>query len=314
MIMPTLRDADNRHLAALVAVADHGTFANAADALGFTQSAVSQQIAQLEKASGTKLFDRPKGPRPAELTPAGRLLLEYARSTLARVDQMNDRLDLLRRGLAGRLAVATFQSASAELLPNIIGRMRRTLPGVEVRLDETDDVDALLHDVLTDHVDLAFSVDNEDDPRITIDVLGYDPWVVLAPTDDAIIRSGRHSTSRTVTADELNRRPLIGQPDTAAAQRLIDHRLIAAGIRPDYAFRFHNNAAVQSMVRTGMGWAVMPSLAVDRDDPGVAFLELDPPIPPRIIQLIRRSGRTLPPAADRFRAIAADVARELLAR
>ena len=167
--------------------------------------------------------------------------------------------------------------------------------------------------MLTDHVDLAFSVDNDDDPRITIDVLGHDPFVVLAPIDDAIVRPAA-ADEPTVTADELNRRPLIGQPGTAAAQRLIDHRLIAAGVRPEYAFRFHNNAAVQSMVRTGMGWAVMPSLAVDRDDPGVAFLELDPPIPPRTIQLIRRSGRTLPPAADQFRAIAADVARELLAR
>lgn len=304
--MPTLRDADNRHLAALVAVVDEGTFANAADALGYTQSAVSQQISQLERAAGITLFDRPKGPRAAELTPAGRLVLEYARSTLARVEHIDDRLDLLRRGLAGRLEIGTFQSASAELLPNIIGRMRHAAPDVDVRLDETDDVEEQLHDVLTDHLDLAFTVDNDDDSRITIELLGHDPFVVLAPVDEV--------TTNRVTAEELNQRPLIGQPGTAVAQLLIDHRLIDAGVRPDYAFRFQNNAAVQSMVRIGMGWAVMPSLAVDRDDPGVAFVELDPPIPARAIQLIRRSGRTLPPAADQFRAIARDVAQELLTR
>ena len=302
--MPTLRDADNRHLAALVAVADEGTFANAADALGFTQSAISQQISQLEKAAGIALFDRPKGPRAAELTAAGRVVLEYARSTLARVDQMDDRLDLVRRGMAGRLVVGTFQSASAELLPNIIGRMRRALPGVDVQLDETDDVEALLHDVLTDEVDLAFTVDNDDDPRIAIHLLGHDPFVVLTPAG--------HVNGPRVTASELNRHPLIGQPGNASTQQLIDHRLIAVGVTPEYAFRFQNNAAVQSMVRSGMGWAVMPSLAIDPDDPDVAFLELDPPIPPRAIQLIHRRDRTLIPAAGAFREIAADVALELL--
>lgn len=304
--MPTLRDADNRHLAALVAIADEGTFANAADALGFTQSAISQQIAQLEQAAGITLFDRPKGPRAAELTPAGKVVLDYARGLLARVDQMDDRLDLLRRGLAGRLAVGSFQSASAELLPNIIGRMLRSAPDVDVQLDETDDVEALLREVLSDEIDLAFTVDNEPDSRIEIDLLGHDPFVVLAPIGDA--PEGR------VTPTDVNRHPLIGQPGNAAAQRLIDERLIAAGIRPDYAFRFHNNAAVQSMVRLGMGWAVMPSLAVDHDDPEVALLELDPVVPPRAIQLILRSGRTLVPAAETFRKIAFDAAQELLDR
>jgi len=304
--MPSLRDADNRHLAALVAVADTGTFAAAAEALGFTQSAVSQQIAQLERAAGVTLFDRPKGPRAAELTPAGQVVLDYARSVLARVDQMDDRLDLLRRGLAGRLTVGSFQSASAELLPNIIGRMLRAVPDVDVQLDETDDVEALLREVLNDEVDLAFTVDNEPDPRIEIEVVGHDPVVVLAPIGDV--------TDVRVTAADINRHPLIGQPDTAAAQRVIDERLVAAGIRPDYAFRFHNNAAVQSMVRLGMGWAVMPSLAVDHDDPGVAFLELEPALPPRAIQLIRRRGRTLIPAAETFRRVAFETAQQLLAR
>ena len=81
-----LRDLELRHLAALVAVADEGSFARAATALGFTQSAVSQQIAALEKVVGLPVFDRPKGPRPAELTPAGRLLLTHARRTLAGID------------------------------------------------------------------------------------------------------------------------------------------------------------------------------------------------------------------------------------
>ena len=306
MTMTSLRDADPRHFAALVAVHEHGTFANAAEALGFTQSAISQQIAHLERSAGVTLFDRPKGPRAAELTPAGRSLLDFARRTLTRLDDMDERLDLMRRGIAGRLTVGTFQSASAELLPNIIGQMRREVPDVDVRLDETDDLAELVHDVLVDETDLAFTVDLHDDPRLRIDVLGRDPFVIIAPIDQA--------SGSVTTPAEVDRHPLIGQPDTLTGQQMIDERLIAAGIRPEFAFRFQNNAAVQSMVRSGLGWAVMPSLAIDAHDPGIVVMHTDPPLPPREIQLVARSGRTLLAAADRFRAVSLDVASTLLER
>lgn len=304
MFMPTLRNADPRQLAALVAVVETGTFAAAAEQLGFTQSAVSQQIRQLERAAGIALFDRRRGPRPAELTTAGRAVLDHAQAVLSRIDRMDEQLDLLRRGLAGRLTVGTFQSASAELLPNMLARMRSTTPDVDVQLFETDDLGLLIDNVLTDETDLAFTVDVPDDPRLTIDVLGHDSFVVLAPLGAA----PRH----TLHASDLRGKPLIGQPDVETVQRMVDERLQRAGIVADYAFRFRNNAAVQTMVRTGMGWAVMPSLAVDHDDPDIGIHDLEPPLPPRTIQLIRRSGRTLLPAADQFRSIAADVADELL--
>jgi DNA-binding transcriptional LysR family regulator len=304
--VPTLRDSDPRHLAALVAVADHGTFALAADALGFTQSAISQQIGHLERCTGIALLDRPKGPRPAEFTAAGLTILDFARRTLARFDQMDDALELLRTGRSGRLVVGTFQSASAELLPNIVGAMRQAVPDVIVQLNETDDLDALLRDVLHDDVDLAFTIDSDDDERLDVVPLGVDPFVVLAPVAQV--------TRRFARPDDLNTHPLIGQPDSETSQRLIDQRLVVAGIEPDYAFRFQNNAAVQSMVRSEMGWAIMPSLAVDHDDPGVAVLKLRPALPPRTVQLVARAGRTLIPAADQFRAIARDICREHLER
>ena len=310
--MPNMRNANPGQLAALVAVVEHGTFAAAGDALGFTQSAVSQQIAQLERACGTPVFDRPKGPRPAELTQVGLTVVEFARRSLDRIDQMDDRLQSMERGISGRLTVGTFQSASAELLPNIVAQMRRELPEVDVRLDETDDLDELVRDVLQDETDLAFTVDITEDPRLEIEVLGRDRFVVLAPADQtelAVTVAGP-----VVTAEELNRSTLIGQPDSHTGQRMIDERLISAGIRPDFAFRFQNNAAVQSMVRSGMGLAVMPSLAIDANDPGTRVLEIEPRLAPRVIQLIRRTGRTLLPAAHQFAAIAHSSSAQLLTR
>ena len=302
--MPTLRDSNPRQLAALVAVADEGSFGRAADLLGFTQSAVSQQIAQLERTAGQPLLDRPKGPRAASLNAAGVAMVEYARRSLDRIDRMDEHLDMMRRGLAGLLNIGTFQSASAELLPNIVGRMRREVPDIEIRMDETDDLAELIHDVLDSETDMAFTVDVEPDPRLRIDVLGYDPFVVLAPVGEG--------TGATTSASDLVGRTLIGQPHTESVQAMIDHRLIGAGINPDYAFRFQNNAAVQSMVRSGMGWAVMPSLAVDLDDPGVEISVLHPALRSRAIQLISRADRSLPLGAEQFVSIATSVGAELL--
>jgi DNA-binding transcriptional LysR family regulator len=302
--MPTLRDSNPRHLAALVAVADAGSFGRAAELLGFTQSAVSQQIAQLERAAGQPLLDRPSGPRAASLNAAGLAMVDYARRSLARIDRMDEQLDLMRRGLAGRLNVGTFQSASAELLPNVVGRMRRQVPDIDVRLDETDDLAELIREVLDGDTDMAFTVDVEPDPRLRIDLLGFDPFVVVAPAGEG--------AGPITSASDLEGRALIGQPHTESVQTMIDRRLIGAGIDPDYSFRFQNNAAVQSMVRSGMGWAVMPSLAVDLDDPGVDISVLHPPLRPRAIQLISRADRTLPAGAEQFAAIAISVGAELL--
>ena len=304
IFMGSLRDVDVRHLAALVAVVDEGSFAKAAGALGFTQSAVSQQIAALEKAAGLAVFDRPKGPRAAELTPAGELLLDYARRVLEEVEEMDDAIDRLRRGVTGRLVIGTFQSVSAKVLPTLIGRMRTEVPDVDVRLFETDDQTVLLRGILDDELDLAFTVDAEDDPRLRIELLGHDPFVVLAAVGDL--------PGPTADPQVLNAHPVIGQPATNVCQLLIDRRLEGVGVRPDYVFRSQDNGAVQGMVRSGMGRAIMPSLAIDADDPGIDVFELDPGIAPRSIQLTRRSDRSLPPAADHFAALAHEVCADVL--
>ena len=96
-----LRDVELRQLRALIAVTEEGSFGKAAERLGFTQSAISQQIAGLERAVGDKVFDRHGGPRRAQLTPTGELLLEHARKLL---EQLQEAEDGLRTGAEGGLA------------------------------------------------------------------------------------------------------------------------------------------------------------------------------------------------------------------
>ena len=111
-----------RHFAALQAVASEGSFGRAAQRLGYTQSAISQQIATLERIVGERLVDRPGGPRPVSLTEAGRLLLRHADSIVARLDAAQADLNALRAGEAGTLRVGTFQSAGARVLPEVMRR------------------------------------------------------------------------------------------------------------------------------------------------------------------------------------------------
>jgi DNA-binding transcriptional LysR family regulator len=300
----SLRDVEIRHLAALAAVADTGSFGRAATQLGFTQSAVSQQIAALERVVGEPVFDRPGGPRPVALTPAGETLLGHARWILGRLREAEQDLAALRAGEQGRIAIGTFQSVSVRILPEVLTVLKAERPGVEVHLIELNDQTALLDQVDSGALDLTF-VNTVQDPRLVTEFLFEDPnlYVTAAVSGAA---------TGPIAARELNGVPLIGET-VSSCQMLIEASLRALGVTPTYVFRSNDNGAMQAMVRAGMGDAVMPLLAIDRTDPGVIVREIDPPLEPRLIGVAWRTGRTLPPAARRFVEIAHDVAREVAA-
>lgn len=299
--MVTARDLEIRHLAALDAVARTGTFGRAAEDLGYTQSAVSQQIAALERAVGAPLFDRPGGPRPVTLTPLGELLAGHASAVLERVDAAATDIERFQAGAIGRIDIGTFQSVSTALLPSLLARLRTERPSVEARLVEDDDHEELLRQTLDGHLDVSFFVGDTPAEVEKIDLL-VDPFVVVA-LPDAV-------GDDAVAAPLLNDTPLIGEQDSPC-QRLVDDGLRAVGVIPDYVFRTSDNSAILAMVRAGVGMAVVPLLSVELEDPRVAVRRLDPPIPPRHISIGWRRGRTLPPAATRFVAIAREMTAQL---
>jgi DNA-binding transcriptional LysR family regulator len=299
MIMPGVRDVEIRHLQALQAVAREGTFARAADRLGYTQSAVSQQIAAFERLLGEPLFDRPGGPRPVELTPLGRILLDHANTVLARVDAVADEVERFRAGQVGRLDVGTFQSVSVEILPHVVGRLLAERPQLEVRPFESDANDELLGRVADGSLDLTFAIGLVDDERFDAIELAHDPFVVIGVRDD-----DDHEPAP-IPTEVLRRSPLVGQQPNSC-QYDIDRGLRSQGIEPTYVFRSNDNAAVQAMVRAGMGLAVMPLLAVDLDDPRIAVHSMEPALPDRVISLVRLAGRTPSPTSVRFTELAVE--------
>lgn len=299
MDMAGLRELEVRHLVALDAVAAEGTFGRAAERLGYTQSAISQQIAALERLVEGKVFDRPGGPRPVELTPLGEQLLAAARDLLGRVDAIAEDLDRFRTGEVGRLTVGTFQSVSATVLPLVVGRMRQEHAGVEIRVFESDMDDDLDHALARGELDLSFVV-GQWTGAFESTYLFDDPFVVVA-------RPGQFPPGPVRLAD-IAHEPMIGQ-HANSCQLLNEAGLRAAGLEPNYVFRTNDNGTVAAMVRAGMGIAVLPLLCVEPEDPRIALHPIDPPMPDRRIELAWRAGRTLAPIADRFIEIAREESR-----
>ena len=302
--MTALRDLDMRLLVAFDAVAAEGTFGRAAERLGYTQSAVSQQIASLERLLGERVFDRPGGPRPVELTPFGTHLLELGRGVLDHLDRVGHDLDRFRTGDAGRLRVGTFQSISNTVLPQLIGAMRKELPNLEIVAFESDYDEVLNERLAAGELDLSFVVGDTGGDFDTRHLLN-DPFRLLA-------RPGQFPVGP-VQISAIGDEPLVGQHQNSC-QLINEAGLRSAGVEPSYVFRTNDNGTVAAMVRAGMGVAVLPLLCVEPEDPRVSLHPLEPEFPGREISIAWRRGHTLSPAAERFIELAVEVSTDVEAR
>lgn len=297
-----------RHLRALRAVAEEGTFAAAGERLGYTQSAISQQIVALESLVGGPLFDRPGGPKRAVLTPLGERILRHGDDILRRVEVAGSDVARFLAGQVGTLSVGTFQSASVRLLPRILQRLRKERPQLDVQLSESTEERELLDWLVARKVDVTFLTSPIQSAGIEIVPLITDPFVLVSARDSGV----DDLPGETVAPADLSGKPLVCET-TSECQRLIEDGLRDKDAELNIVFRTQDNAAVQAMARSGVGHAVMASLAVDLDDPGVLVRALDPPIPPRLITLGLLADREPPPALDRFVELTSEVAAELVA-
>ena len=303
MIDMLIGQIELRHLFTFLAVAEERSFGRAAERLGYTQSAVSQQIATLERAAGIALFLRPGGPRPVELTDAGTELRSYANAVAAQMRAADDRLAALRSGERGRLRVGSFQSVSVKVLPPVARALATELPDVELDLLESDDPSTIVELIERRELDAGFLVGGHLDHEFEERLLFHDPYVVVAPPGTF--------PDGPVMSHDVVRHDLIGQPMNDVCQVDIDRGLRRAGHEPNVVFRSIDNAAVQAMARAGRGVAVMPRLSVDRHDPNISVHELADAVEPRTIVVVWREGPAVPPAVGRFVDLAIDVTRPL---
>jgi len=293
-------DVELRHLATMAAVVEEGTFGRAGARLGYTQSSVSQQIAALEKSVGGPVFDRPGGPRPVRITPLGAVVLEHGRDLLEKAEALADAVDRFKAG-DGRIDIGTFQSVSTVILPSVMRRLRDEHPACEIRLSEMPPEDPRLGDMDLLFYDRAVEGDLEhvrlmDDPYLLVALPGELP-------------------DGPVALQQLDDRPMVGCHQ-ACDDAWLGPALTEAGARPRIVYRTPGNEAILSMVRAGMGWAVLPWLALHgsdaRSDGRIAIHELRP-APTRGIYLHWPATSSRSPLAVRATEIAAEIAAEVSA-
>ena len=291
-----------RHLMALEAVASEGSFGRAATSLGYTQSAVSQQIAMLERIVGERLIERPGGPKPVSLTEAGELLLRHAQAIVARLAAAQADLSALSDGAAGVLRVGIYQSIGARVLPELMRRFAASWPLVEIRLTESANDAELLELVERGELDVTFAdMPLTEGPFEAVEIL-RDPYVLLLPPDSPLATRSTPPTTREIA--ELD---LIGFRSCRSLDR------IATAFREplQFVFRSDHNGTVQGLVAAGVGAAMLPRLAIEPHDGTVIERELTGRVPPRLIALAWHRDRYRSPAARAFVETAREVCAEL---
>jgi DNA-binding transcriptional LysR family regulator len=296
---------DLRHLVALKTIADEGSFGRAAERLGYTQSAVSQQIATLERIVGLRLIERPGGPRPISLTEAGRILVRHAEAIQARLLAAKADMEALEAGDAGRLRVGTFQSVGARVLPTLVRRFAEEHPRVEILLHESSDEDTLLEMVERGELDLAFLTLPVDSAPLEEVELLRDPYVLVVPSGSPLA-----ALRRPPTLKEIALQPLIGF-NRCRAMDAVEAHLASSGRQPQFVFRSDNNGTVQGLVGAGVGAALAPLLTLDEEDGSVEIVDLQGRIPARVIGLVWHADRHRSPAAEAFVDTAVQVCRQL---
>ncbi|MFI7315624.1 LysR substrate-binding domain-containing protein [Streptomyces venezuelae] len=279
-------------------VARHGSFTVAARELGWTQSAVSRQIAALEAAlGGAPLFDRlPRGVRP---TAQGRALLPHAEEVVTRLRVMARELTALRDAEGGLLRVGAFATADAGLVPRAIARFRTLHPGVTLTREEGL-TPALLSRLTEGELDVAVVSTTSGPPANPGDGETYELHHLLDERLYVALPAGHALAAE----PELPLRGLAGEDWISGSPRVEGSLLEPAlrhGFRPRVAHVVAEWTAKQGYVAAGLGVALVPALAAEGVRPDIALVPVrDEDVPPRTVYAATARGRTPAPAAGPF--------------
>ncbi|WP_343230828.1 LysR family transcriptional regulator [Yinghuangia seranimata] len=306
--MPTPHDFSIGWLRSFLAVADAESFTAAAVALGYTQSAVSRQVAALEDEVGSPLFDRL--PRGVRLTDAGRALVPRARAVLEQVDGAHRDLAALRGLASGRVRVGAFATAGAALVPRAVAAFGAAHPGIAVTLVEglTPRLLARLEADELDVVVVSGAAADAAPPEATLHHLLDEVMLVALPPTHRL--AGRHRVRLAELADDAW---------IAGGARVEDSLLapyIRDGFTPRTGFVASDWIAKQGLVAAGLGVTLVPSLAAPalRADLALVSLRRDG-VPARKVYAATRRGVAPSAAGEAFltelRTTAKALAREI---
>jgi DNA-binding transcriptional LysR family regulator len=290
---------DVRRLRVLREVARAGSLTRAADALSYSPSAVSQQIAALERATGVVLLERRS--RGVVLTEAGNLLVARATTILAELDAAERALAELTDLRRGRLRMASFATAGASVLPQAVDTFKARHPGIEIAVKQADPWQsvALLQD---GGLDVALTVDLDPFPAEGVEVTHlFDDEVQLA-----LHRDHRLAAAQEIRLEDLAAETWIDVPRLTSGGKVLLRACRQAGFEPRVAFESDDYTVIQELVGTGVGLALIPDLALCPPHDAVVLRRLGASCPSRHIQAATRTSPYRSPAASAMLQILTD--------
>ena len=290
---------DVRRLRVLREVAARGSFSAAAEALSFTQSAVSQHVAALEREAGATLVER--GPRGIRLTQAGDALVRHADAVLARLDDAEQELAAIAGLRGGRLRLGTFPSAGVTLVPQAVAAFRERYPEVGLRMVEAEPDEALPR-LRAGEIDLTLAYDYDAVPEPPAPDLERTP--LLDDPLEVVLPRGHPLADRAcVSVADLAEEPWITGLGPTSCGRMSLHVCRAAGFEPEVALESNDCQTIQSFVAAGVGVTLLPRLGLSPRNDAVEVRPLARPS-------LRRVWAARP--ADGYRSPASDAMLEIL--
>jgi DNA-binding transcriptional LysR family regulator len=282
---------DLRTLTALVAVADEGSFRGAARRLGYTQSAISHQIATIERRLGITVFERPGGRGQIKLTPLGELAYQNAQRVIGATAALEADMTAALAGERGTVRIGISQS-SCYVLAQPLARLRRHTPGVEISLINCATAETLAQQLDRGQLDLGLFVNIEPDERVVTIPLFEDAWMIIAHRDHTIARSS------SVTLDALDGAEMIAWHNRWRSQASLEQLWRRRRIRPRIVYRTDDSLMIQALVAVGLGCACLGALSIQElVDPRLRRIAIRDEVPHRTLALCYARRREPTPAA-----------------
>jgi molybdate transport repressor ModE-like protein len=293
---------DVRRLRVLRALADHGTVAAAAQALHLTPSAVSQQLAALEREVGQPVVER-RG-RGLILTGAGDVLLEHAHALFAQLERAEADVAAHGRGELGTVVIGAFPTALASIAAPAVQALAESHPRLRAELLDVESPHCFAA-LAEERIDLAISMESASapppgDPRFARYPLLDDPLDAVLPADHAL--AGRSA----IALDALASETWLGPSPGTSCHEVTLAGCAAAGFTPHLVHRTNDFATLMTFVGAGLGVALVPRLAQGQIPRGVAVVALrgEPPAR-RVFAATRRGSERRPIVAAMLGALAA---------
>jgi DNA-binding transcriptional LysR family regulator len=284
---------DLGQLEAFVQVANQKSFSRAAEALFLTQPSVTARIQALERDLGERLFER--SGRGVRLTEVGQCFLPHAERVLQALHEGRDAIDALRNLQSGSLILASATTVSTYILPGVLKTFRQRFPRVEVSV-RTGRSEQVLQMLLSDEaqVGLVRAVYHQD---IETKGLIEDELILVANASDDLAQFG------TISVEQLGDHPFIFFDHNSSYYSLAQGLFRQHGIVPRIQMELDSMEATKKMVEEGLGVALLPRMAVERELQTGSLVEIELAgmrTPTRQIALISRRSRPLGPVAHAF--------------